>query len=54
MNNLSKAAALVGAAESNEIGYPDEPRTSLQLHIEAIKALKEISKAEARIQAAKN
>ena len=37
MNNLSKAAALVGAAESNEIGYPDEPRTSLQLHIEAIK-----------------
>ena len=37
MSNLSKAAALVGAAEANEIGYPDEPRTSLQLHIEAIK-----------------
>ena len=34
---LSGAAAIVGAAESNEIGYPEEPRTSLQLHIEAIK-----------------
>ena len=37
MSNLSKAAALVGAAEANEIGYPDEPRTALQLHIEAIR-----------------
>jgi len=37
MNSVSKAAALVGAAEANEIGYPDEPRTSLQLHIEAIR-----------------
>ena len=37
MTNLSKAAALVGAAEANEIGYPDEPRTALQLHIEAIR-----------------
>jgi len=36
-NPLSKAAAIVGAAEANEIGYPDEPITSLQLHIEAIK-----------------
>ncbi len=37
MTGLSKAAAIVGAAESNEIGYPEEPRTALQLHIEAIK-----------------
>ena len=36
-HGLSGAAAIVGAAESNEIGYPEEPRTSLQLHIEAIK-----------------
>ena len=34
---LSRAAAIVGAAEANEIGYPEEPRSSLQLHIEAIK-----------------
>lgn len=37
---LSRAAAIVGAAESNEIGYPEErgPKvTSLQHHIEAIK-----------------
>ncbi|HEY7294839.1 MAG TPA: thiolase, partial [Dehalococcoidia bacterium] len=34
---LSRAAALVGAAEANEIGYPETPKTSLQLHIEAIK-----------------
>ena len=33
----SKAAAIVGAAEANEIGYPKTPKTSLQLHIEAIK-----------------
>ncbi len=39
--NLSKAAAIVGAAEAVEIGYPEEPRTSLQLHIEAIKAVSE-------------
>src|SRR3990172_4151738 len=34
---LSRAAAIVGAAEANEIGYPEIPKTSLQLHIEAIK-----------------
>ena len=37
--DLSYAAAIVGAAESNEIGYPEErgPKvTSLQHHIEAI------------------
>ncbi len=39
--SLSKAAAIVGAAEANEIGYPEEPRTSLQLHIEAIKNVSE-------------
>jgi acetyl-CoA acetyltransferase len=39
--NLSKAAAIVGAAEAVEIGYPEEPITSLQLHIEAIKAVSE-------------
>ena len=33
---LSRAAAIVGAAEANEIGYPEEARTGLQLHIEAI------------------
>ncbi len=32
-----KAAAIVGAAEANEIGYPSTPKTSLQLGIEAIK-----------------
>lgn len=37
--SLSKAAAIVGAAEAVEIGYPEEPITSLQLHIEAIKAV---------------
>ena len=37
MSALSKAAAIVGAAESNHIGYLEEPVTSLQLHIEAIK-----------------
>ncbi len=34
--SLSRAAAIVGAAEANEIGYPEEPRTNLQLHMEAI------------------
>ncbi len=34
---LSRAAAIVGAAEANEIGYPKTPKTALQLHIEAIK-----------------
>ena len=33
----SMAAAIVGAAEAKEIGYPETPKTSLQLHIEAIK-----------------
>ena len=37
--SLSKAAAIVGAAEAIEIGYLEEPITSLQLHIEAIKAV---------------
>ena len=38
--NLKNAAAIVGAAESNEIGYPEvrgSKVTSLQHHIEAIK-----------------
>ncbi len=34
---LSRAAAIVGAAESDEIGYLDEPKTSLELHLEAIR-----------------
>ena len=38
---LSKAAAIVGAAEANEIGYPATPKTSLQLHMEAIKNVSE-------------
>src|SRR5690242_11873199 len=38
---LSKSAAIVGAAEAKEIGYPETPKTSLQLHIEAIKAVSE-------------
>lgn len=36
-SQLSKAAAIVGAAEANEIGFLKEPKSSLQLHIEAIK-----------------
>ena len=36
---LYKSAAIVGAAEANEIGFLKEPATSLQLHIEAIKNL---------------
>jgi len=36
---LYKSAAIVGAAEANEIGFLEEPVTSLQLHIEAIKNL---------------
>ncbi len=34
---LSRAAAIVGAAEADEIGYPDEPKTGLELHISAIR-----------------
>lgn len=34
---LSRAAAIVGAAEADWIGYPDEPKTALQLHMSAIK-----------------
>lgn len=34
--SISKAAAIVGVAESNQIGYLEEPVSSLQLHIEAI------------------
>jgi acetyl-CoA acetyltransferase len=33
---LSRAAAIVGAAEADWIGYPEEPKTALQLHISAI------------------
>lgn len=36
---LYKSAAIVGAAEANQIGFLKEPVTSLQLHIEAIKNL---------------
>ena len=36
-SNPSMAAAIVGAAEANEIGYPETPRTMMQLHIEAIR-----------------
>ncbi|TNF86978.1 MAG: thiolase, partial [Gammaproteobacteria bacterium] len=39
--DLSRAAAIVGAAEANEIGFLEEPVTSLQLHIEAIKNVSE-------------
>ncbi|MEM9622646.1 MAG: thiolase [Pseudomonadota bacterium] len=38
---LYKAAAIVGAAEANEIGFCETPVTALQLHIEAIKNLSE-------------
>ncbi len=38
---LSRAAAVVGAAEANEIGFLEEPATALQLHIEAIKNVSE-------------
>ena len=38
---LSRAAAIVGAAEAKEIGYPTTPKTAIQLHIEAIKAVSE-------------
>ena len=44
--NLKNAAAIVGAAESNEIGYPEErgPKvTSLQHHIEAIKNVSDMT-----------
>jgi len=34
---LSRAAAIVGAAEADWIGYPAEPKTAMQLHISAIK-----------------
>ena len=34
---LSRAAAIVGAAEADWIGYPAEPKTALQLHMSAIK-----------------
>lgn len=36
---LYKAAAIVGAAEADEIGFLEEPITSLELHIQAIKNL---------------
>ena len=34
---LYKSAAIVGAAEADEIGFLETPKTALQLHIEAIK-----------------
>ena len=39
--SLSRSAAIVGAAEALEIGYPEEPKTGLQLHMEAIYAVSE-------------
>ena len=36
-SELSRAAAIVGAAEANEIGYLPQPKSSMRLHIEAIK-----------------
>jgi acetyl-CoA acetyltransferase len=38
---LSRAAAIVGAAEANEIGNCTTPKTAIQLHIEAIKNVSE-------------
>ena len=38
---LYKAAAIVGAAEADEIGFLENPKSSLQLHIEAIKNVSE-------------
>jgi acetyl-CoA acetyltransferase len=35
-SDLYKAAAIVGAAESDEIGYMSEPKSNMRLHIEAI------------------
>ena len=40
-NPLSRAAAIVGAAEADEIGFLAEPKSSLQLHVEAIKNVSE-------------
>ncbi len=34
---LSKSAAIVGAAEADFIGYPETPKSAMRLHIEAIK-----------------
>ena len=34
---LSRAAAIAGAAEADWIGYPEEPKTALQLHMSAIR-----------------
>ena len=36
-SNPSKAAAIVAAAESDQIGYLDEPKTGMMLHVEAIR-----------------
>lgn len=36
---ISRSAAIVGAAEATEIGYLEDPKTAIQLHIEAIKAV---------------
>ncbi|MDK1023268.1 MAG: thiolase [Gammaproteobacteria bacterium] len=36
---FSRSAAIVGAAEATEIGYLKDPKTAIQLHIEAIKAV---------------
>ena len=38
---LYKAAAIVGAAEADDIGFLETPKSSLQLHVEAIKNVSE-------------
>ena len=35
MANISRAAAIVGAAESDEMGYLENRKSDLQLHVEA-------------------
>ena len=35
MANISRAAAIVGAAESDELGYLENRKSDLQLHVEA-------------------
>jgi acetyl-CoA acetyltransferase len=43
-NNPSRQAAIVAAAESDEIGYlEDNPKTSMMLHIEAIRNVTEMA-----------
>ena len=43
-NNPSRQAAIVAAAESDEIGYlEDNPKTSMMLHVEAIRNVTEMA-----------